>query len=236
MSEITEAILKCIKSISQDPYHRFRSWDHCHAAFASSEKDDRLALELAFYLASWGMYRGSSGLLQKDYKIHNGAVDILFENDSLKLKCSSSKEVCRDDVPVILDLKDKLVNYYKTIEFVNGKGETKKISPTHTLISKILLGCLGCTPAYDQYFVSGLSQKFKGDKKRISIFGEDSLKHLFQFIEDNKVEIAAVREYILQELKTHYPVMKIVDMYFWQLGYENELAKSKAALKANQEV
>ena len=30
---------------------------------------DYLSLHLAFYLASWGMYRGSSFLLQKDYKV-----------------------------------------------------------------------------------------------------------------------------------------------------------------------
>lgn len=31
---------------------------------------DYLSLQLAFYLASWGMYRGSSFLLQKYYRVH----------------------------------------------------------------------------------------------------------------------------------------------------------------------
>ena len=39
----------------------------------SKENDvnlDYLSLQLAFYLASWGMYRGSSFLIQKDYRVH----------------------------------------------------------------------------------------------------------------------------------------------------------------------
>jgi len=35
---------------------------------------DGSALQLAFYLASWGMYRGSAFLLQKDCRIHRLAV------------------------------------------------------------------------------------------------------------------------------------------------------------------
>lgn len=54
---------------------RYRSWEHCYSYFikgrSSKEIDyDYLSLQLAFYLASWGMYRGSSFLLQKDYKVH----------------------------------------------------------------------------------------------------------------------------------------------------------------------
>ncbi len=154
--KIEDTIKKCVSSIYQDSHHRYKSWDHCHKAFAVSEKNDRHALELAFYLASWGMYRGSSGLLQKNHLIHEGAVDILFEAEAFKLKCSSTLEVTRDDIGAILSLKKKLSDYYEPIAFVNGKEETKNVSPTDTLISKILLGTLGCIPAYDQYFIVGL--------------------------------------------------------------------------------
>ena len=58
-----------------DENGRYRSWEHCYSHFikarGSQEIDyDYLSLQLAFYLASWGMYRGSSFLLQKDYKVH----------------------------------------------------------------------------------------------------------------------------------------------------------------------
>ena len=52
---------------------RSRSWEHCYRVFRDARTDpspdyDYLSLHLAFYLASWGMYRGSSFLLQKDYR------------------------------------------------------------------------------------------------------------------------------------------------------------------------
>ena len=56
--------------------HRFLSWEHCYSFFLNNKENlkddasiDLAALNLAFYLASWGMYRGSSFLLQYDYKI-----------------------------------------------------------------------------------------------------------------------------------------------------------------------
>lgn len=41
---------------------------------------DYLSLQLAFYLASWGMYRGSSFLLQKDYKIYIPVVEEVLKS------------------------------------------------------------------------------------------------------------------------------------------------------------
>jgi hypothetical protein len=38
---------------------------------------DHAALQLGFYLASWGMYRGSGFLLQHAYTIHLGVIDQL---------------------------------------------------------------------------------------------------------------------------------------------------------------
>ena len=61
------------------------SWQHCYNAFILNRSNvddntfDYLALHLAFYLASWGMYRGSSFLLQKDYKVHIPIVKIIME-------------------------------------------------------------------------------------------------------------------------------------------------------------
>lgn len=66
-----------------DENGRYRSWEHCYSHFikarGSQEIDyDYLSLQLAFYLASWGMYRGSSFLLQKDYKVHIPVVEELL--------------------------------------------------------------------------------------------------------------------------------------------------------------
>lgn len=63
---------------------RSRSWEHCYRVFRDARTDpspdyDYLSLHLAFYLASWGMYRGSSFLLQKDYKVLSPIVEEILK-------------------------------------------------------------------------------------------------------------------------------------------------------------
>ena len=65
--------------------HRYCSWEHCYAQFYEARQNpekpniDNLSLHLAFYLASWGMYRGSSFLLQYDYTIHTFVVEEILK-------------------------------------------------------------------------------------------------------------------------------------------------------------
>lgn len=71
---VDEAV-RCIRTYFnetiKDSHGRYLSWCHCYNAFKENRSNrdektvDYLALHLAFYLASWGMYRGSSFLLQK---------------------------------------------------------------------------------------------------------------------------------------------------------------------------
>jgi len=48
-----------------------------------------------------------------------------------------------------------------------------------------------------------------------SKFNAGSLNELFDFIIDNKIEIEQCQSLIKQKINKHYPVMKILDMYFW---------------------
>src|SRR2546422_4274860 len=80
MSNIERTILRYHNALSDDPYHRYRSWGHCYryfrrrASLREGRDLDGSALQLGFYLASWGMYRGSAFLLWKDCRIHRLAV------------------------------------------------------------------------------------------------------------------------------------------------------------------
>src|SRR6266567_156144 len=66
-------------------HHRYRSWEHCYGYFQRVSRQtlvadrDHAALQLGFYLASWGMYRGSSFLLQHAYTAHLGVIDQLVK-------------------------------------------------------------------------------------------------------------------------------------------------------------
>ncbi|MFT8351735.1 hypothetical protein [Clostridium saccharoperbutylacetonicum] len=67
-------INKFYLDLESDENARYLSWEHCYKVFQEAHNRatltdndiDYLVLHLAFYLASWGMLRDSSFLLQKD--------------------------------------------------------------------------------------------------------------------------------------------------------------------------
>lgn len=104
-----------------DPNGRFRSWEHCYKQFHDARNNpnadiDYLSLHLAFYLASWGMYRGSSFLLQKDYRIHIIVIkeilkekyDPLFGIECVELRKKKNQEL-------IDELNTFMGNYYNDV-------------------------------------------------------------------------------------------------------------------------
>lgn len=116
-----------------------------------------------------------------------------------------------------------MAKHYSSIYFTKGADKPKPISPTDTLLSKIMLGALGCVPAYDRYFINGLKEM----KMEHTGFNEASLIELVTFIEKNKKEINQAQNLIKNKTKKHYPMMKLLDMYFWQIGYDKELKEKK---------
>lgn len=147
-----------------DENGRYRSWEHCYSHFikarGSQEIDyDYLSLQLAFYLASWGMYRGSSFLLQKDYKVHipvvkellNEKYDVLAGIDCIGFKDDSNQKLLQD-------INSFLEQYYDKIRH-KVKEQKLKNQLSFTLITKILMGTLGCVPAYDRYFIAGIKNQ-----------------------------------------------------------------------------
>lgn len=199
--------------IESDKFHRYKSWEHCYKEFSVNNDIDKLSLHLAFYLASWGMYRGSSGLLQKDYKVHHGAVEIIISSKYQSIRAFES-EIKREHIPLILELFNELSKYYGDIEYVRNR-EKSNITSTDTLITKIMLGTLGCLPAYDRFFNRGLVEA--GITQKV---GKRSLNQLFDFIDiDNNAGLIAkaATDTVSNNLK--YPTMKIIDMFFWSVGY-----------------
>jgi len=219
--DLSIIIERYLKYSFSDQYHRYKSWEHCFAAFASNTDHDFLALHLGFYLASWGMYRGSSGLLQKSYQIHNKAVAILKSKPYQQLQCNATHEITAENIPLLLELKNELAAHYASIGFTRGNKTALKITATDTLISKVLLGTLGCVPAFDRYFCSGLKQS---GIKNIT-FEKKSLEYLLNYTQTKHQAVTNVQRSIKDKTGIYYPVMKILDMYFWQIGYNFEMDK-----------
>ena len=87
---------------------------------------------------------------------------------------------------------------------------------TTTLVTKVLLGTLACVPAYDRYFIKGLRlRRLSYSRLNATNFGS-----LLEFVQQRKNLVQFERAQIQIERTDgkKYPIMKVIDMYFWQLG------------------
>ena len=208
------------------PDTRYKSWEWCHEYFFENKDHndentkDIMALHLAFYLASWGMYRGSSFLLQRDYKTHKQAIDIILEQ-----KYNSLWNYNPKDYNAIKQASELIFGNdgaYRKI-----KESYKDAKASDTLVTKILMGTFGCIPAFDRFFKRGISvcfgnNEYNGYKITQSIDnantinGMSTFMALSYFVKDNEQDF---------KIKGHneYSPMKCLDMYLWETGYELDL-------------
>ena len=214
------------RRLKEDEFGRYRSWEHCYYCFfeARGKKKpdvDYLSLQLAFYLASWGMYRGSSFLLQKDYKVHIPVVEEILNKRYDCLFGLECRDLQKDEVwDCLCSLEEYLKRYYdgvrrSIVEFADVK---KGISDT--LTTKIMMGTLGCVPAYDRYFVEGVKDR----KITSGIYTRKSLLQLAEFYEENREKLEEVRSN-MKVYDLPYPQMKLLDMGFWQIGFKKDKEK-----------
>jgi len=205
---------------------RSRSWEHCYRVFRDARTDpspdyDYLSLHLAFYLASWGMYRGSSFLLQKDYKVLSPIVEEILKSEYdclFGVACADLREPGVQEQ--LTKLYDDIADYFWPIRNeVAGRKVASSVSPV--LITKILMGTLGCVPAYDRFFQDGVATY----KVTTREYSPESVRRLVDFYEEHNDRLEEARCGMQTDDLT-YPQMKLLDMGFWQIGFE---ASSKTA-------
>ena len=227
---------------------RYKSWEWCHQAFwankdkyadALEEKKEEiveyLSLHLAFYLASWGMYRGSSYLLQRDYKAHKNAVrailntryDLLWDYEPQSNNIETANKLLFDnEFGIYWIVKNSYAGCDEEAEDADLASDT--------LTTKILMGTFGCIPAFDRYFKSGIQlyQAKNGGSRRCLISGYKLSQHIETGKGRASESFKALAAFVIQHRREltvpsnfDYPPMKCVDMYFWEIGYELDLAK-----------
>ena len=222
-------------SDASDEHHRYRSWEHCYGYFRAARKTslasnrDNAALQLAFYLASWGMYRGSSFLLRHAYTVHRGVIDLIGQPRFTPLWESDfgAKETDDQFLITIRELIDGIKQAYRPFAPV-----TRSAQPTDTLVTKVLLGTFGCLPACDRYFIDGL----KSEGFKYTNLNDRFVNTIRMYCTANLVGLQTEQATIEKNCGVRYPLMKLVDMYFWQIGYELDakaLDKSGRSLKRN---
>lgn len=194
---------------------RYASFDFCYSYFYSfykrnnikdiSNKDnlEKSCLHLGFYLASWGMMRGSSFLLEKSIRYFKELVETISKADK-KLWKIDLDDYCEENINTLIDFKNKIKE---------SLGEENK--PSDTLITKIMLGIFGNVPAYDQYF-----KKFLKRNDMCQTFNETSLEQIKdfylkneQYFKSNKNRIKTFDFITGKETEILYPKAKLIDMY-----------------------
>ena len=110
-----------------------------------------------------------------------------------------------------------LTHYFRPlIEESGNRGLHPKsvtIDPD-TLVTKILMGTLGCTPAYDRFLKAGLEEK-----RLNSSFSRRNLEAFLRHCQQNQQGFSDAQGQIQQT--SNYPVMRVVDIYFHSIGLES---------------
>ena len=168
------------------------------------------------------MYRGSCFILQKDYKVLTPIVEKILKPEYDCLFGVACADVRNSDVwKQLKKLSDCISAHFQPIrDEVAGRKVASSVSPV--LITKILMGTLGCVPAYDRFFEEGarhLGLKEKSYKK-------NSLLELAKFYEAHNDRLEEARRG-MQTDDLIYPQMKLLDMGFWQVGFEKDAGSAR---------
>ena len=212
-----KTIVQLFENYNQ-PTGRYASFDYCYNYFRLSTSDallydmERSCLSLSFYLASWGMFRGSSFLIDKSSKHFEPIVEYIASLDRNVWEIDIDK-LDENNIKQIIDI-------YKNIKSGLIPGSNAHL----TLVTKVMLGVFGFIPAYDRFFINSFSKIFKG-RCGFTSFNKNSLLCIKDFYEDNQDVI----DQFSKDLQTFdfktgkrtlipYPKCKIIDMYGFEKG------------------
>lgn len=196
----------------RSPTDRYASFDYCFNYFQSHAEQGRASmlaegatlesscLHLGFYLASWGMYRGSALRLQRS---------LAYLVPAVRMIAAAPREIWSADVNDYSENVSSLI--FETCDriwkaFPEGASET--------LVTKVMLGVFGCVPAFDSYFKSGFG---------VWRFDRSALGRIAQFYDENAQVIDEHRVRTLDfgtgsDTDRLYSRAKVVDMIFFIEG------------------
>lgn len=202
------------KNKGRKPSERYASFDYCYHYFYSFYKNDKLhelankqnlensCLQIGFYLASWGMMRGSSFLLNKSVKNFSNLI-ITISKMSSELWSIDVPNYNEKTINTLLDCKQKIIDALGT-----------ENNPSDTLITKIMLGVFANTPAFDQFFRKSLN---------VYTVNKKSLAKIYELYIDNKDDFDSIQIYTYdfvtaRESEIIYTKAKLIDMYGFIAG------------------
>ena len=202
---------------------RGRSWDFCFNYFQDHPEPTRdlelSCLQLGYYLASWGMLRGSSYLARETNVSHYVQAVEMIEAANPGLRGIDADHYHESDVRALL-----LKTYSDLRQVLLPRG-----GRAVTLVSKVMLGVWGVLPSFDIYLIKGFRRLADTPAER-SAFNQPShrsLTLLGEFYLTHAAEIDRLtRRFTTVDFSTRHPTerhltqAKVIDMFGFQSGYE----------------
>ncbi|MFH2231694.1 MAG: hypothetical protein ABII13_00775 [Patescibacteria group bacterium] len=196
------------KNKGRKPDERYASFDYCYNYFYSFYKENKLSelanernlqmscLQIGFYLASWGMLRGSSFLLEKSVGHFKKLIVAISKMDP-KLWKIDVGNYSEANISLLLDCKEQIIF---------SLGDKK--AQSDTLTTKIMLGVFANVPAFDQYFRKSM---------KVHSFNRKSLLKIKEFYDNNKHDLDSFKIHTFdfftsQETDIVYSKAKLIDM------------------------
>jgi hypothetical protein len=191
------------------PNERDASFDYCFNYFQSFRESEKICalasssnievscLQLGFYLASWGMFRGNTKLLQKSARYLIPVIEAIARADvslwGIDADCYTESNI------------ERLCELAGTIRQTDT-------DMSDILLTKIMLGVFGSIPAFDTNFSRGC--KLAG---MCGTFGRKALRQIGTFYQANAAVIDAYRVPTLEfvsgkDTERRYTRAKEIDM------------------------
>ena len=211
------------------PNARYSSFDYCFnyfqafrdtgntAAVANPENVEQSCLELGFYLASWGMFRGSSDLLRRSARHLMPVVQAISNMDTGVWEIDAD-EYTEANIERLLEQARILRRAYGSM--------------SDTLVTKVMLGVFGSVPAFD----TNVSRGFKR-VLGVSGFGPEALRRIGAFYHENSELLDNYRVPTLEFLSGEpterlYTRAKLIDMAFFVEGMPDAPSQSAEVTRA----
>jgi hypothetical protein len=201
------------------PDARYSSFDYCFnyfqsfresgnvAAIAHAENLQPSCLQLGFYLASWGMLRGSAELLKKSAR-HLVPVVQAIASMAPALWEIDADSYSESNI-------ERLLAQASILSWANlGKSQI--------LVTKVMLGVFGSVPAFDTNFKRGFG---------VSTFCANALRDVEKYYHQNadlldKYRVRTLDFVTGQQTDRRYPRAKVIDMAFFIEGEKQRRKKA----------
>jgi hypothetical protein len=221
VTDVVNRFLKVSSGEQPSKTSRSRSWDYCYNYFQDhaepTQELEMSCLQLGYYLASWGMLRGSTYLFAETNMQHYAKAVRVIEDFNPTMRAIDADNYLNEGARM------EIIRAYNALRKALVPDDIRHV----TLVGKVMLGVWGCLPSFDKYFRQGFGQLAdkRGEKTAFNRVNDRSLILLGEFHSKHQDEISTLAaQYTTLTFGGEFtsrplPLAKVIDMYGFQRGY-----------------